>query len=218
MSILVCIPTRDGNPHIDTVNAVNEACADYGDAVATIVRNRHTVCVSRNRGVAHLLKGIYSHILFVDDDTTIPVDTIKLLLECDSNVATGCVPTTIGGKAVLTVADCEDGLGYQWRQEWFDGIVTTPACGGACMLIRRDVFTRMGFPWFTSPEFHEDGKHTWFSDDIAFCKKVCEYGIGPIMAHGNVRCGHTKLVNVEDFITDLFSPSAPTLAAASAGV
>jgi hypothetical protein len=144
MSVLVCIPTRDGNPHIKTVTAINRAVAVFQDASVIVVENRHNVCASRNEGVVKLLNTDADHLLFVDDDTTIPPDTIPLLLECDSPVATGCVPTIIDGRAVLAISERKKDL--QWRDRWFGGIQDIELCGAACLLIRRELFENMAFP------------------------------------------------------------------------
>ncbi len=194
MSVLVVIPTRDGNPHIDAFGSVSQACKTHGDAAFTITKNRHNVCSSRNMGIATFLGSKATHLLFVDDDTIIPTDTISTLLECKAAVATGCVPTMIDGKPVLAVAKAEDPPGYEWYDQWFDGIKDVPACGGACMLIDRIVLEKMEFPWFTYPEFYLGGKYSYHSDDVAFCKRIS--GDWLIKAHGNVRCRHTKQVEV----------------------
>lgn len=208
MSVLVCIPTRDGNPHVDTVTAINKACRFHGDSRATITQNGHNVCVSRNHGVAQLLRGDDSHILFVDDDTTIPEEAISRLVEVvGRGVSTGCVPTLIKGcegRPIITVADRLDPEtnGYVWCREWFKGVRDTLACGGACLMIHRSVLSTMTFPWFTYSEFYEDGKYYWFSEDIGFCKRIYAEGRGPIKAHGGVRCGHKTTINVADFIQE----------------
>jgi GT2 family glycosyltransferase len=199
MSVLVCIPTRDGNPHIKTVTAINRAVAVFQDASVIVVENRHNVCASRNEGVVKLLNTDADHLLFVDDDTTIPPDTIPLLLECDSPVATGCVPTIIDGRAVLAISERKKDL--QWRDRWFGGIQDIELCGAACLLIRRELFENMAFPWFTYPQFREKGKFSFFSDDVAFCRRVASEGHGPIKAHGDVRCDHTKVVHCASLIS-----------------
>lgn len=209
MSVLVVIPTRDGNPHIDAFGSVSQACKVHGDATFTTMECRHSLCVSRNKGVAILLSGCYDHILFVDDDTEIPSDTISKLLECDCNVASGCVPTFIKRLPVLAVAERSLDDDYIWRSSWFDGIEEVAACGGACMMIRRAVFDYLPFPWFTDMEFYEDGRYRRVSGDLGFCKKIQSEALGPIMAHGNVRCRHTKVVNVADFIDSKESSFSP---------
>ena len=38
-----------------------------------------------------MLSGGFSHILFIDNDVTVPPDAIARLVALDANVATGCV-------------------------------------------------------------------------------------------------------------------------------
>ena len=208
MSVFVCITTRDGKPDFATLHSAEEACRFYGDAKVGTTRNAHNVCVSRNMGVAKMLEHGFDHILFLDNDVTIEPNAIHNLVKLDANVATGCVPTTIceGGRLAtfLSVAQSVDSKtnAITWQRHWFDGVRDTEACGAACLLIRREVFDKLEFPWFRWPEFYEDGRYYFFSEDIDFCNRVMAAGLGPIRAHGQVRCGHSRGVNVADLIKE----------------
>lgn len=204
MSVLVCVPSRDSSPSHSCLIKITEACGYHGSSSIFIASNPHNVCVSRNMGIAVLLNSDHSHILFVDDDTTIPPETISLLEGLGANVASGCVPTTRNKPPFLflTIASGCTEDGCTWRDHWFDGVVETPVCGGACMMVKREVFEKIGFPWFVYPQTYKDGILHYESEDIGFCRKINKLGLGPIMAHGNVRCGHTRLTDVAQFMTE----------------
>lgn len=209
MSIFVCIPTRGESPDFGVVQAAQAACDHFGEgAHLGSTSNAHNVCASRNKGVAQMLSRGFSHILFIDNDVTVPLDTISRLMALDANVATGCVPTTINGssplKAFITVAQhVEEGTNrITWYSKWFDGVRSTEACGGACLLVKRDVFEAIGFPWFQWPERYEGEAYSYFSEDVDFCNRVMAAGLGPIMADGAVRCGHERRINVASVIKE----------------
>ena len=48
----------------------------------------------------------------------------------------------------------------------------------------------MGYPWFVWPEDKNLG------EDTEFCLRVNHKGFGPIMARGDLRCGHYKTVDM----------------------
>ena len=205
MKVFVCITTRDGKPDYDVVQAAQAACAHFsGTAMMGFTKNAHNVCVSRNEGVAKMMSSDFTHILFVDNDVTIPIDAIERLMELDSNVATGCVPTTVSDRPFITVAQKFDPLtnAVTWQSAWFAGVRDTPICGGACLLVKREVFETLGFPWFRWPERLSGGCHAFTSEDVDFCVRVGAAGLGPIRAHGDVRCGHERRLNVASLIKD----------------
>ncbi len=211
MSIMVCVPSRDGNPPYLIAKAVERACVVHGDAQWCPTKNPHGVGLSQNTGVAWFLNGDCSHLMFVEDDVVIPEHAIVRLLELDANVATGCVPgfdtskyAKPGQPIVMVAKSRRPGTaGCIWHHHWFDGVRETFACGAACMLIRRSVFSWIEFPWFTDLQHWEKPGDTlaYATCDIGFCKRIEEAGLGPILAAGDVRCTHTKTIEVADFIT-----------------
>lgn len=167
--------------------------------------NAHNVCVSRNKGVTKLLgHDEFTHIMFVDNDVTIPDDAIGRLMSLDANVATGCVPTTVRDVPFIAVAQSVEPVtnAITWQRHWFSGARETEACGAACLLIRREVFGAIGFPWFRWPEYYVDARYYYHSEDIDFCNRVMADGLGPIMAHGDVRCGHQRNIDTSTLIRD----------------
>jgi len=222
MTIAVCIPARN-YPSFPALEAAKEACLHYGDAKVFSAQQAHNVCVTRNKGVAMFLKTDCSHLLFVDNDVIMPPDAIEKLVAVGANVVTGCVPSITNGQIFIMAATGynKENREITWGTFWFDGVSEVPVCGCGCILIRREVFETLPFPWFRWPEYYTDEKHYYTSEDVTFCEDVIEGGLGPIMAHGDVRCGHLREVDLSDYVipmSNAFGSHLKTLHKLGAGV
>jgi GT2 family glycosyltransferase len=174
-----------------------------------ISEDNYTVVGARNKAVATFLQDDYTHLLFVDEDVLVPGDTIVRLGEVGGAIACGCYP---GTKApddrphmfIPYIMICIDGL---WRQKWFKGIKECEGAGTGCMLIERQVFETLGYQWFDWPMWlNEQGQMQHYSDDIDFCRRARDAGF-KVYAHGDVRCGHMKEVDVASFIVEEGQPA-----------
>lgn len=119
----------------------------------------------------------------VDADTEPPrsKDLINRFLKIDAPVVSGVVHGVRGAERFPSVYKFTDG---GWEVDWGYG-EEVEAVGGACLLVRREVFEEMDFPWFvTSPER--------FSEDYYFCKK---YG-KPIRVMKELICTHWKEIGI----------------------
>ena len=80
---------------------------------------------------------------------------VAQLLAVDTDIATGCVPVCREGRAVITVAtESDEHYQPKWFPFWFEGVIPITRCGMACCLIKREVFEKLGFPWFRWPSEH----------------------------------------------------------------
>lgn len=166
----------------------------------------HCVDIGRNAVVDEFLshQAGFTHLLQLDDDTLIPREAIVKLAEADKDIISACVPgmrakvvqTPTGPETVrglfLAVASPEgDG---RWLHDYFEGVIETPRVGGACTLIRREVFEAMDYPWYV---YHtpERGQPVAISEDVDFCIKAAKAGF-KLHAHGDVRCGHVKEIDL----------------------
>ena len=91
--------------------------------------------------------------------------------------------------AVSASTDPDDMRG-EWYPSWFDGVIEARRVGMACTMIRQSLFIQLGYPWFVWPEDKNLG------EDTEFCLRVNHKGFGPIMARGDLRCGHYKTVDM----------------------
>jgi GT2 family glycosyltransferase len=195
--VLCTIPTRDGRIHEDVKDAAMFSLrrAQRVGVQCEYMRTheRYAVPNARNRAVAAMLKADWTHLLFVDDDVRVDCDTVTKLLECDTDIAAGCyvILREEGGAHIPVIAVKTDGA---WATDWWDGPRECDAAGTGCMLIRREVFAKVGQPgnWFRWPTWiNEDGDLEGCSDDVDFCNRAKAAGCS-IAAHGNVRCNHFR--------------------------
>lgn len=205
--VLAAITTRDGTPPCRVREQVEEAIrrAENAGHAATlsIHHDPYSVAYCRNQAVHDCLQGGYSHLWFIDDDVYVPPQSLVSLLEMQQDVAAGVYPS-------IKVRNADDlraetyivaGKDGQWFRQWFKGIRQVDVVGAGCLLIGRDVFAKVKFPWFRWPEGIVNGEHIRKSDDLDFCERCIAAGIG-VFVNGDVRCGHVKPVDISNFISE----------------
>lgn len=198
---LGCIVSRDGSPNLDTFRRVDAACKRAGGTVG-VVTDPYSVAAGRNRAVADMLKGKWSHLWFVDDDVTVQQDALAVLLEMNRDIAAGCYPsvkTSQAGRLSVPYITQKTMEG-EWVRQWYQGERELSGAGTGCMVIAREVFDSLGFPWFVWREEWDGADLRRTSDDMDFCERARAKG-HRIFGHGNVRCGHRKTVDVGAFIS-----------------
>lgn len=205
VNVEIAIPSRDGRIDDDVLTRANDACmfaAKRGiECGISRPHDSYNVATCRNRGVAGFLsREQRTHLLFLDDDVLLPANAVhELATAADrlGGVVCGCVPSvriasdgeTRGYVQVKPV----DGL---WLEKWPTEEVEVEACGGGCMMISRDVFSKIEFPWFRWPETYRPkiGVNAK-TDDADFCERVRAAGVR-VTAIPSVRCGHKKKIDV----------------------
>lgn len=204
-SVLACMPSRSGNPEWGAYETMKAACryvVEIGRSAASAIckENKYGVAPCRNMAVADFLADKNAtHLLFVDDDVYVPRDAIAKLLEVNRPIVGGCYPSyyNVSDLKVETyIVAWENGKKIR---KWFKGVKRVDAVGTGCMLIRRNVLERMPFPWFRWGEHLIEGRYQQQSDDLDFCRRCAESGIESF-AHGDVRCGHIKPVDLANFV------------------
>jgi hypothetical protein len=204
--VVACITTRDGKPDFHVHRKLQAACqyaADVGiETSLAVTADNFSIGKARNSAVLAFLEDKdATHLFFVDNDVHIQEDAIVVLVAMDKPISAGCyasfkTPPNHPGmhKPYITVK--KEGA---WYTTWWDGVVQVDGAGTGCMLIRRDVFEEMKYPWFVWREYVEDGVIKHKSDDIDFCDRAIAQGLS-VWAHGNVRCGHIKTTDASCFI------------------
>lgn len=205
--VFACIPTRNGLVQHEVRVRVEKACQFASSrglckVLFGLEQNAYSVATCRNKAVANFLKGSYTDLWFIDDDVRVQEDALAQLLAVDADVSVGCYPSVKTnleqGNSVPYITIQADG---QWVYKWFTNIKDVTAAGTGCMLIKRHVLEKLGHPWFRWFESYENGIVETMSDDIDFCRRIRDLGFN-IKAHGGVRCGHYKNVDVANFIVN----------------
>jgi hypothetical protein len=140
---------------------------------------------SQNFLVDQALKGDYTHLLFIEEDTVMPEKAVRDMLALDADVA--CIDYGVAGYSCLT----KDGNTGEIL--W---------CGLGCTLIKREVFDSLEKPYFRSdkalllnnwPEVQwiDAGKQAYGLQDIWFFMQAREKGYTIKQAEGE--CRHLQL-------------------------
>lgn len=191
--ILFSVPTS-GCIEAQTDLAVAKICQRDDITYAPIVAS--PVDHARNTLVRMLLKDTnYSHLLMLDSDVIPGDDIVDLLLACDSPMAAAIVPICVQAMVVTNIivstADQPEG---QWMTGWpmeaepFEAL----GAGTGCVLIRREVFESIPFPWF---RFQEQANGSRTGEDIYFSRKAARQGFR-YRIHPKAVCDHYKKMSL----------------------
>ena len=137
------------------------------------------------------------HLLFLDSDVVPPLDVVQRLTALNVPVATGCYPVyTSAGKrwAVADATDPDDPFKLAMRPQLpTDGLpFLVDACGGGCLMLRRDVLERVPAPWF---QWGQDADGTLHGEDYFFCHQCHQAGID-ITCDPTVICKHFRAIDL----------------------
>jgi cellulose synthase/poly-beta-1,6-N-acetylglucosamine synthase-like glycosyltransferase len=161
------------------------------------------VGVARNAAAAEAIKRGFKYLMFIDSDTLVPANGLRLLTyhldnNPDYDIAAGLY-TNKGNPPVPLIWD-RWGEGVFW--DWTLGDVlknNIVACGTGCMLIRVSLFERLEHsddnPWFLTDigTTCDDGGQQFqylISDDIHFCRRAVQEAGAKILVDTTVYCSH----------------------------
>ena len=136
----------------------------------------------------------YTHLFMIDSDESVPLDAVDKLLALDAIVATGCYPALAKDGLRWALANKDNDGHYRLlkRLNASCGPFDVDAGGAGCLLVRRDVFGHVDWPWFRWVEY-EDGNQ--MSEDIYFFSKLNDVGIRA-RVDPTVLCSHYKEVDL----------------------
>jgi GT2 family glycosyltransferase len=211
------ICTRDGLVSDEVLVRVQAAvrAANRAGVPAVMARSKdpYSVAACRNRGVATFRADPrFTHFLSIDDDVMLPEDAVGQL--CRTAERTGAA-VVLGGYPTVRVPLSGDPFLYVtlmplgksgdagWLRTWPTADVECEGGGTGCMLVRRDVFEALGFPWFRWTELYDEERAIVraATDDMDFCARARLAGFRVWAAP--VRCGHRKAVDLSMFVGTL---------------
>lgn len=170
------------------------ACSRRPDTMAMCAKGRpHDY--ARNQVIRSFLKNEFlTHIFFVDSDVAPPVDAIDRLLALNTPVASG-IYRVIGVNCLQWACANADANGcYRLVNDLpSDAPFYCDAVGAGCLMLRRDVFDKIQWPWFKWVE-HPDGSQT--SEDIEFFRKANIADL-KVLCDPAVNCSHFKTVDLK---------------------
>jgi GT2 family glycosyltransferase len=194
MKILVAVPTYE-SIQPETFKSIYglDKC---GHNVVFDFQRGYDCATARNNIAKEAIAEEADYVLMVDNDVILPSDTLRNLLETQTDVCLGYYLTRWGNQSDSRVVIFKDGeynySTYYNRDELQalrnKGVFREKVHGGGfgCALVRTDVFKRIAFPWFKFT-IYEDGSN--LGEDLNFCERCKEAGI-PIIVDTRVSCKH----------------------------
>lgn len=142
-------------------------------------------CIGRNSCAKRALEAGSEWIIFLDDDHAFPPSLLTQLLAHDVPVVGAlylqrCKPFL----PIAYTAKTAGGFYVPLRLNEYapDELIEVHAVGTGGMLIRSEVLREVPYPWFEQ----QGGA----SEDLMFCEKVNDAGLGPIYCDLGARMGH----------------------------
>lgn len=135
----------------------------------------------RNIMVSYCLRNRFDYMLSVDSDIILNHDTLQKLLNCQDQTAAVSSGVYIQRKEGLKIPEVyvndphtggQNNISIEMVQQ--DAIIEVAAVGFGCCLVRKDVFERVGNPWFVYHSNIDFDKVV--SEDVDFCVKATNAG------------------------------------------
>ena len=127
----------------------------------------------------------FTHFLFLDADVVPTIETIKKLLSYDLDVVSAAYQsreqsyTFVGG--IFHKNENGDFLDALKLKSDSKGLMEVDWVGGGCLLIKKEVFEKVAFPWFRYPvvELSKNGNtHAKLVfEDVGFCMNLKDHGV-----------------------------------------
>jgi FkbM family methyltransferase len=127
----------------------------------------------------------FDYLLAVDHDVTFAPDTLKKMLSHDVALVSGIYRQRIPEQR-LEIYDLNQQR-MTIEQLYGKQLIEIGGCGFGCVLVKKEVFTRIGYPQF---EYHVALDHNnTVSEDTDFCKKAMNRGF-KLYCDTTILCGH----------------------------
>lgn len=142
------------------------------------------VSYARNRCARTFLESDHDALWFLDDSTIPTRASLEMLLRADKAAISGVVrvPKRDSDGIVKAVGMVLRSSPEGYRVATGRGVERIDAAGLGCMLLRREVFERVEFPWFAEREWGASR-----GEDVSFCERMRDAGV-ELWAHFDVDC------------------------------
>lgn len=134
----------------------------------------------------------FTHIFFLDNDVVPAPDAIWRLFSHDKPIVAGIYPMRMDDEGNIDVWSFKH-KGNWWQREvpLPNRLIKADAVGGSTVLIKREVFEKMGWPWYKMifKPMDAHGMTMDTGEDVFFCKKAIEAGYD-IWVDPSVACHH----------------------------
>lgn len=159
-------------------------------------------CVSpidkaRNEIVKEFLESDCTHIFWIDSDTIPKTDALKKLLDRNEPIVSGLTPMIRYDE--LKKDTDSNGFYKVWNCVGMDdkhlqpntGVRYIRGAGGSCIMVKREVYESMKYPYYKHISQDDSGKEIEISEDIFFIMQAIKAGYKPL-CDTSVVAGHYK--------------------------
>lgn len=154
--------------------------------------------------IAHWVVGGYDYLFAVDHDIIFRPDTLKRLLAANKDVVSGLYRQRVEPQEIIEIFDFNlQHIPYSQLRD--RGLVKVGACGFGCVLVKKEVFAAVGYPYFVYKSAIDHANT--FSEDLDFCTKARDKGF-EIWADTSIICDH---YGQKTYSIDLTPPAPPVL-------
>jgi len=190
--LIIAIPCRDGLVPSKWMNHMIQLGNNMptGLTYKYVFLDKLPIDKARNELVKIALRNKARYILFVDDDTFIPVNAIIKMMRHERDVVTGVVWTKRDPPEPCIYKEAGMGAWFDFPQ---DQLVEIESAGLACCLIKTDIFHKLEEPWFQLgwTKTQKDGRKfkCGVGEDIYFYRLCKKAGI-KAYADTSILCDH----------------------------
>ena len=204
--ILIGIPTAK-NIEVETFKSIYDQIIPEGYEVTFQYFFGYQIDQVRNLIADWVVKG-YDYLFSVDSDIAFPSDTLMRLLSHNVDVVSGLYIQRKPGTHILEIyQDTAQGGVSNMPYEFLKnrGLTEVAGCGFGCVLVKGDVFRKIGYPQFQY--FSAIDHNNTISEDVDFCRKARVNGF-KIYADPSIKCNHIgqSTFVVDDNITAVAKP------------
>lgn len=208
--VIIGVPHHQGEVNISLLKSMM-ALDHSGYDLGFVESANPEVAINRNTIVQKFLDhpARATHLFFVDSDMGFRPDAVKKLLEANKPIVSGVAVQKYSNLWVAkNWGDLWEGFHTvqvdlcprvpmtepHWivKDEFKDKVIPIGATGAACMMIKREVFENVPYPWFYNeynPNATRQELMSYMSEDISFCYKAEKFGYQTHL-HTGVLCDH----------------------------
>ena len=196
--VFVAVPmSKYTTLHVETASFCS--CLNNGPSVQWGFVGAISPEFSRNALIEHHFHNDpnWTHILFIDSDVVPPQNALWKLLRLDADVAAGLYPLVMSEGLYWSASDGK-GNWIPMHKELPKKPFKTTSIGGGCVLIRKEVFVAVGWPWFKcvfQEIFKNKGRGLQLGEDVFFARRVLEEGF-KIIVDPSIKCKHFNGVDL----------------------
>jgi GT2 family glycosyltransferase len=180
--ILIAIPCKN-DIEADTFKSIYDLEVPEGYETEFQYFYGYAVDQVRNL-IAHWVINAYDYLLAIDHDVVFEKDTLKKMLAHDKPLVSGVYRQRMD-PPMIEIYD--HNMVRMDISNLTGSLQEIGGCGFGCVLVKREVFASMPYPWFV---YHQSLNHNeTFSEDLDFCRKARDRGY-KLYADSSILCKH----------------------------